>query len=196
MPPRPTWSTTSTSSICDPTQPERESTSKRVTSPPWRSSSSAAWQATSRPRSRGREWITAALWGGYAAPNILKWHWWRLNGYGYFWGMVAGIGGSIRWLLAYLGGQDPLMHFLYLPLPQVRWAVWAAAPDDERPCRVLSRTRPGDSGVRSRNTPSKQIPPSRTEDLGRLQCRGRNCVADSLRRVADLHCDSRLAGLR
>jgi hypothetical protein len=36
-------------------------------------------------------WITAALWGGYTAPNVLKWYWWRFNGYGYFWGMMSGI---------------------------------------------------------------------------------------------------------
>jgi Na+/proline symporter len=41
------------------------------------------------------QWITAALWGGYTAANVLKWYWWRFNGYGYFWGMVAGIGGSL-----------------------------------------------------------------------------------------------------
>jgi Na+/proline symporter len=40
-------------------------------------------------------WITAALWGGYTAPNLLKWYWWRFNGYGYFWGMVAGIGAAL-----------------------------------------------------------------------------------------------------
>lgn len=40
-------------------------------------------------------WITAALWGGYVVSNILKWYWWRFNGYGYFWGMVAGVGSSI-----------------------------------------------------------------------------------------------------
>ena len=37
------------------------------------------------------KWIAAALYGGYVAPNILKWHWWRFNGYGYFAGMVAGV---------------------------------------------------------------------------------------------------------
>jgi SSS family solute:Na+ symporter len=36
-------------------------------------------------------WIVSALWGGYAASNVLKWYWWRFNGYGYFWGMVSGI---------------------------------------------------------------------------------------------------------
>jgi solute:Na+ symporter, SSS family len=25
----------------------------------------------------------------------LKWYWWRFNGYGYFWGMVTGIGASL-----------------------------------------------------------------------------------------------------
>ena len=36
-------------------------------------------------------WIVSGLWGGYTASNVLKWYWWRFNGYGYFWGMVAGI---------------------------------------------------------------------------------------------------------
>ncbi len=37
-------------------------------------------------------WIVSGLWGGYTASNVLKWYWWRFNGYGYFWGMVTGIG--------------------------------------------------------------------------------------------------------
>ncbi|MEM6803241.1 MAG: sodium:solute symporter, partial [Bacteroidota bacterium] len=36
-------------------------------------------------------WITSALYGGYAAANVLKWIWWRFNGYGYFWGMLGGL---------------------------------------------------------------------------------------------------------
>ena len=36
-------------------------------------------------------WITSALYGGYAAANVLKWIWWRFNGMGYFWGMLAGL---------------------------------------------------------------------------------------------------------
>ncbi|NIA29523.1 MAG: sodium:solute symporter [Actinobacteria bacterium] len=36
-------------------------------------------------------WIVSALWGGYAAANILKWYWWRFNGYGLFWGMTFGL---------------------------------------------------------------------------------------------------------
>lgn len=36
-------------------------------------------------------WITSALYGGYAAANVLKWVWWRFNGYGYFFGMLGGL---------------------------------------------------------------------------------------------------------
>lgn len=41
------------------------------------------------------QWIVNALWGGYTAANVLKWYWWRFNGYGYFWGMVSGIVASL-----------------------------------------------------------------------------------------------------
>ncbi len=40
-------------------------------------------------------WIVAGLYGGYMAPNILKWYWWRLNGFGYFYGMITGILASL-----------------------------------------------------------------------------------------------------
>jgi len=40
-------------------------------------------------------WIVSGLWGGYTASNVLKWYWWRFNGFGYFWGMVAGISASL-----------------------------------------------------------------------------------------------------
>jgi hypothetical protein len=44
-------------------------------------------------------WITSALYGGYAASNMLKWIWWRFTGYGYFWGMLAGLLASTAILL-------------------------------------------------------------------------------------------------
>ena len=37
------------------------------------------------------QWIVSGLYGGYAAANMLKWHWWRFNASGFFWGMMAGI---------------------------------------------------------------------------------------------------------
>jgi Na+/proline symporter len=56
------------------------------------------------------QWIVSALWGGYTASNVLKWYWWRFNGYGYFWGMVAGIGSSLVLPLA-LPHTSPLNAF-------------------------------------------------------------------------------------
>lgn len=41
------------------------------------------------------KWIVAGLYGGYIAPNILRWYWWRLNGFGYFAGMIAGIASAL-----------------------------------------------------------------------------------------------------
>ncbi len=37
------------------------------------------------------QWIVSALYGSYVASNVLKWYWWRFNGQGYFWGMLAGL---------------------------------------------------------------------------------------------------------
>ncbi|HEY7885476.1 MAG TPA: sodium:solute symporter family protein [Cellvibrionaceae bacterium] len=48
-------------------------------------------------------WIVSALYGAYTASNVLKWFWWRFNGFGYFGGMMAGliflIGTQLAWLL-------------------------------------------------------------------------------------------------
>jgi SSS family solute:Na+ symporter len=40
-------------------------------------------------------WLVGALSSGFVAANVLKWYWWRFNGYGYFWGMISGIGGAL-----------------------------------------------------------------------------------------------------
>jgi len=40
-------------------------------------------------------WIVGGLYGGYVAANVLKWHWWRFNGFGLFWGMIIGTLGAL-----------------------------------------------------------------------------------------------------
>lgn len=40
-------------------------------------------------------WLVGALYSGFVVANVLKWYWWRFNGYGYFWGMVAGVCGAM-----------------------------------------------------------------------------------------------------
>ncbi|MBN2029060.1 Na+:solute symporter [bacterium] len=59
------------------------------------------------------QWIVTGLYGGYTAPNILKWHWWRFNGYGYFWGMVGGLGTSLLIVLLQQFGIFPNIQTLY-----------------------------------------------------------------------------------
>ncbi|WP_337842433.1 sodium:solute symporter family protein [Rheinheimera sp.] len=56
------------------------------------------------------QWIFGALFGGYAAANLLKWHWWRFNAYGYFWGMMSGLVASMALPLV-LPDTHPLYAF-------------------------------------------------------------------------------------
>ena len=37
------------------------------------------------------QWIVSGLLGSYVVSNAIRWHWWRFNGYGYFWGMITGL---------------------------------------------------------------------------------------------------------
>jgi Na+/proline symporter len=41
------------------------------------------------------KWIVSSLIPAFVAPNVLKWHWWRFNGWGFFAGMVAGTGAAL-----------------------------------------------------------------------------------------------------
>ena len=61
------------------------------------------------------QWIVSGLYGGYTAANVLKWYWWRLNGYGYFWGMVVGITAAVLSPLIAPGVQ-PLYIFPFILL--------------------------------------------------------------------------------
>jgi solute:Na+ symporter, SSS family len=55
-------------------------------------------------------WITSALYGGYAAANVLKWVWWRFNGWGYFSGMLSG-------MLAAVLVPDALKNLIHRSFP-------------------------------------------------------------------------------
>jgi Na+/proline symporter len=43
--------------------------------------------------------LVSAIVPAFVVPNVLKWHWWRFNGYGFFAGMVAGTGSALALLL-------------------------------------------------------------------------------------------------
>jgi len=59
------------------------------------------------------QWIVSALWGGYTASNVLKWYWWRFNGYGYFWGMMAGIAAALLFPIVF-PALSPLNAFPFI----------------------------------------------------------------------------------
>jgi solute:Na+ symporter, SSS family len=59
------------------------------------------------------QWIVSALWGGSAAANVLKWHWWRFNSYGYFWGMLTGLMIALIMPVA-MPGTDALFAYPYI----------------------------------------------------------------------------------
>ncbi|MGD0914117.1 MAG: sodium:solute symporter family protein [Terracidiphilus sp.] len=61
-------------------------------------------------------WIVSGLWGGYIASNVLKWYWWRFNGYGYFWGMATGIASSVL-LMPEVMGRVPAVARLLAKVP-------------------------------------------------------------------------------
>jgi hypothetical protein len=95
------------------------------------------------------KWITAALWGGYAAPNVLKWHWWRFNGWGYFWGMLAGILGAVAVAVSPrigLSEVDALTAFPFILalslLGSVAGSVFTPAEQDAVLLEFYTRTRP------------------------------------------------------
>lgn len=56
------------------------------------------------------QWLVGALYGGYVAANVLKWHWWRFNGNGFFWGMLTGILSAMI-LPQFLPDALPLYYF-------------------------------------------------------------------------------------
>jgi Na+/proline symporter len=57
------------------------------------------------------EWIVSALVPAFVAPNVLKWHWWRFNGYGFFAGMVAG---TVAAVLKLYVSIHPVFGFLLI----------------------------------------------------------------------------------
>lgn len=53
--------------------------------------------------------IVSALYSGYIVANVLKWHWWRFNASGFFWGMLSGIGTAI--ILAFYIDSGEILYW-------------------------------------------------------------------------------------
>ena len=63
-------------------------------------------------------WIVGALYGGYVMANVLKWIWWRFNGYGYFYGLLAGILSAmvVPYAAALVTGNDNINSLYLFPI--------------------------------------------------------------------------------
>ena len=84
------------------------------------------------------QWIVNGLWGGYTAPNLLKWHWWRFNGFGYFWGMVAGIAAALA-VPKLFPHLSPLAGFVPIFLVSTVASILGSLASEPEPDSVLIR---------------------------------------------------------
>ena len=80
------------------------------------------------------QWLVSALYGSYVVANLLKWHWWRFNGHGFFWGMVAGIIPALILPLVFTATLD-LYYFPILLVSSIIGCIagtYAAPPTEEK----------------------------------------------------------------
>ncbi len=82
------------------------------------------------------QWIVSGLYGAYVAANMLKWYWWRFNGHGYFWGMLAGLVPALLFpRIAPFKDMLPLYYFpvlFVLSLVGCLIGTYAAQATDEK----------------------------------------------------------------
>lgn len=91
------------------------------------------------------KWLVGALFGGYTASNILKWIWWRFNGYGYFSGMLAGLVASLIMPLVF-PDLSPIFAFPYIfafsLIVSVAGSLLTDPEDDEVLIEFYRKVRP------------------------------------------------------
>ena len=91
------------------------------------------------------EWIVFGLAGGYTAPNILRWHWWRFNGYGYFFGMMSGVVFAITFSRIFpevsAVNSFPLIMGVSATV-SILASLWTKPDDEETLVRFYKQVRP------------------------------------------------------
>lgn len=88
------------------------------------------------------QWIVSALYGSYVVSNVLKWYWWRFNGYGYFWGMVFGLIPALIFPYVFSETLD-LYYFPWLLIISVAGALlgtFLTKPTEEETLKEFYRT--------------------------------------------------------
>ena len=95
------------------------------------------------------DWIVGLLYGSYVASNVLKWIWWRFNGYGFFFGMLSGmLGVALLPAITQSLGYDLLAieQFPFLLIIALKGSIFGCLltpPDDEETLKnFYKKTRP------------------------------------------------------
>ena len=83
------------------------------------------------------DWLMMALGAAFVVPNVLRWYWWRLNGWGYAAGTLAGLAGAVPILLWTLAGNtEPPLYVTFpalcgISLVATLAGTWLTKPTDE-----------------------------------------------------------------
>jgi Na+/proline symporter len=59
------------------------------------------------------DWLMLALGAAFLLPNVLRWYWWRLNGWGYAAGTLAGLAGALPLLILSLAKIEPPLYITF-----------------------------------------------------------------------------------
>lgn len=94
------------------------------------------------------EVLVSVIVPAFVIPNVIKWHWWRFNGYGFFAGMVAGTLSALVLLfigkpeyMAHLGMEPIRLHPVYVTFPIIMLLATIAS------VAVCLLTRPEEDAV-------------------------------------------------
>ena len=91
------------------------------------------------------KWIVSALIPAFVVPNVMKWHWWRFNGYGFFAGMVGGTAAAVVIPATVPGLQDVFLFLLVLAtsfVASVAVCLVTKPENDEVLCGFYRSVRP------------------------------------------------------
>src|SRR5512138_437597 len=85
------------------------------------------------------EWIVSALVPAFVAPNVLKWHWWRFNGHGFFAGMVAGTAAAVAKIYLHIHPVFAFLLILAVSFAASFIVCWLTAPEDDEVLKSFYR---------------------------------------------------------
>ncbi len=83
------------------------------------------------------DWLMMALGAAFVIPNVLRWYWWRLNGWGYSAGTLAGLAGAVPILFLTLFWKiEPPLYITFPLLAAISLAAslavtWLTRPTDQ-----------------------------------------------------------------